>query len=80
MSSLYCNCIHTKIDNLEKLFRDYVGGNAEIITKNYDVKFSMNYDINCVFNPSNTMVTIMYALNILLRYRKNPGSRHIEFI
>ena len=27
-----------------------------------------------------TMVTIMYALNILTRYGNNPGPRHIEFL
>jgi hypothetical protein len=27
-----------------------------------------------------TMVTIMYALNILSRYGNNPGPRHIEFL
>jgi hypothetical protein len=27
-----------------------------------------------------TMVTIMYALNVLSRYSNNPGPRHIQYI
>ena len=27
-----------------------------------------------------TLITIMYALNILSRYGNNPGPRHIEFL
>lgn len=33
-----------------------------------------------MYGMVHTMVTIMYALNILSRYSNNPGPRHIEFI
>ena len=33
-----------------------------------------------MYGMVHTMVTIMYALNILSRYGNNPGTRHIEFL
>jgi hypothetical protein len=33
-----------------------------------------------MYGMVHTMVTIMYALNILSRYGNNPGPRHIEFL
>jgi Reverse transcriptase (RNA-dependent DNA polymerase) len=33
-----------------------------------------------MYGMVHTMVTIMYALNVLSRYSNNPGPRHIEFI
>ena len=33
-----------------------------------------------MYGMVHTMVTIMYALNVLTRYGSNPGPRHIEFL
>ena len=33
-----------------------------------------------MYGMVHTMVTIMYALNVLTRYGTNPGPRHIEFL
>ena len=33
-----------------------------------------------MYGMVHTLITIMYALNILSRYGNNPGPRHIEFL
>ena len=33
-----------------------------------------------MYGMVHTMVTIMYALNVLTRYGSNPGPRHIKFL
>ena len=33
-----------------------------------------------MYGMIHTLITIMYALNILSRYGNNPGPRHIEFL
>jgi hypothetical protein len=33
-----------------------------------------------MYGMVHTMMTVMYALNILSRYVNNPGTRHIEFL
>ena len=33
-----------------------------------------------MYGMVHTMVTIMYALNVLSRYSNNPGPRHSKFI
>ena len=33
-----------------------------------------------MYGMVHTIVTIMYALNIISRYSNNPGPRHIEFL
>ena len=33
-----------------------------------------------MYGMVHTLITIMYALNILSRYDNNPGPRHIEFL
>ena len=33
-----------------------------------------------MYRMVHTMVTIMYALNVLSRYGKNPGKQHIHYL
>ena len=33
-----------------------------------------------MYGMVHTMVTIMYALNVLSRYNNNPGPRHIQYL
>ena len=33
-----------------------------------------------MYGMVHTLITIMYALNILSRYGNNPGPRHIKFL